>query len=116
VQVDFYMLLALMLHRVGGEVDGADVVAVDQGGALEGAVELVYKLAHPGCFGHAVGHNAILGLSAGARDDGLPLGGLRVEVGTEEHSIARGGPTSVWTASPVGVGVDHEFRRRGWSE
>jgi hypothetical protein len=30
VQVDLHMLRALMLHRIGGEVDGADVVAVDE--------------------------------------------------------------------------------------
>jgi hypothetical protein len=39
------MLRALMLHGVGGEVDRADVVAVDEGGALEGTVELVEELA-----------------------------------------------------------------------
>jgi hypothetical protein len=39
------MLHALMLHGVGGEVDRADVVAVDEGGALEGTVELVEELA-----------------------------------------------------------------------
>ena len=37
----------LMLHGVGGEVDRADVVAVDEGGALEGVVELVEELAQP---------------------------------------------------------------------
>jgi hypothetical protein len=50
--------------------------------ALEGAMELLEKLAQPGCLGHAVGHNAILGLSAGARDDGLTLGDPGDEVGT----------------------------------
>jgi hypothetical protein len=30
-----------MRHGTGGEVDGADVVAVDEGGALEGAAELM---------------------------------------------------------------------------
>jgi hypothetical protein len=30
-----------MLHGIGGEVDGADVVAVDEGGAMKGVVELV---------------------------------------------------------------------------
>jgi hypothetical protein len=33
-----------MLHGIGGEVDCADVVAVDEGGALEGTVELVEEL------------------------------------------------------------------------
>jgi hypothetical protein len=110
------MLRALMLHGVGGEVDRADIVAVDEGGALEGTVELVEELAQPGGLCHAVGHGTILGLSAGARDDGLTLGGPRDEVGAQEHSVTGGGPARVGTASPVSVGVDHELRRRGWSK
>jgi hypothetical protein len=106
----------LILHRIGGEVDYADVVAVDEGDALEGTVELVEELSQPGGLCHAVGHGAVLGLSTGARDDGLPLGGPGDEVSAQEHGVTGGGSTRVWTASPVGVGVDHEFRRRGWSE
>jgi hypothetical protein len=74
MQVDLYVLRALMLHEVGGEVDRTDVVAVDESGALEGTVELVEELTQPGGLGHTVGHGTVLGLSAGARDDGLPLG------------------------------------------
>jgi hypothetical protein len=116
VQIDLHVLRALMLHGVGGEVDCADVVAVDEGGALEGTVELVEELSQPGGLCHAVGHGAVLGLSTGARDDGLPLGGSGDEVDAQKHDVTGGGSTHVWTASPVGVGVDHEFRRRGWSE
>jgi hypothetical protein len=116
VQVDLHVLRALMLHGIGGEVDGADIVAVDKGGVLEGTVELVEELSQPGGLGYAVGHGAVLGLSTAARDDGLPLGGTRDEVGAQEHGVTGGGSTHVWTASPVGVGVDHEFRRRGWSK
>jgi hypothetical protein len=116
VQVDLYVLRALMLHGVGGEVDRTDVVAVDESGALEGTVELVEELAQPGGLCHTVGHGTVLGLSAGARDDGLPLGGPRDEVGTQEHGVTGGGPTRVGTASPVSIGVDHELRRRGWAE
>jgi hypothetical protein len=116
VQVDLHVLRALMLHGIGGEVDCTDVVAVDEGGALEGTVELVEELSQPGSLCHAVGHDAVLGLSTGARDDGLPLGGPGDEVGAQEHDVTGGGSTCVWTASPVSVGVDHEFRRRGWSE
>jgi hypothetical protein len=105
-----------MLHGVGGEVDRADVVAVDEGGALEGTVELVEELAQLGGLCHAVGHGTVLGLSAGARDDGLSLGGLRDEVGAQEHGIVGGGPVRVGTTSPVNIGVDHKLRRRGWSE
>jgi hypothetical protein len=41
------VLRALMLHGIGGEVDRADVVAVNEGGALQGDVELVEELAQP---------------------------------------------------------------------
>jgi hypothetical protein len=101
------MLRALMLHRIGGEVDGTDVVAVDEGGALKGAVELVEELAHPGGLRHAVGHSAVLGLGVGAIDDGLPLGGPGDEVGAQEHGIAGSRPARVGAAFPVSVGVDH---------
>jgi hypothetical protein len=110
------MFHALMLHGIGGEVDGADIVAVDEGGALEWAVELVEELAQPGGLRHAVGHDAVLSLCAGAGDDGLPLGGPGDEVGTQEYDIAGCGAACVRAAGPVGVGVDHELQRRGWSE
>jgi hypothetical protein len=94
-QVDLHMLCALMLHGIGGEVDGADVVAVDEGGTLKGYVELMEELTHLGGLCHAVGHNAVLGLHAGAGDDGLSLGDPRDEVGAYEHGITGGGPTRV---------------------
>jgi hypothetical protein len=75
VQVDLHVFRALMLHGIGGEVDLADVVAIDEASALERAVELVEKLTQPGGLCHAVGHNAALGLLAGVGDDGLPLVG-----------------------------------------
>jgi hypothetical protein len=67
------VLRALMLQGIGGEVDRVDVVAIDESGALEGAVKLMKKLTKPGSLGHAIGHTVILGLSAGVGDDGLPL-------------------------------------------
>jgi hypothetical protein len=76
----------------------------------------VEELAHRGCFCHAIGNSAVLSLSAGVGDDGLSLGGPRDEVGAQEHGIAGGAPTRVGAADPVSVGVDHKFRRRGWSE
>jgi hypothetical protein len=116
VQVDLHVLRALTLHEIGGEVDRADVVAVDEGSTLEGAVELLKKLAQPGGLSHAVGQSAVLGLSAGARDDRLALGGLGDGVGAQEHGINGSGATRVGTASLVSVGVDHKLRHRGGSE
>jgi hypothetical protein len=36
VKVDLHVLRALMLQGIGGKLDYADVVAVDESGALEG--------------------------------------------------------------------------------
>jgi hypothetical protein len=82
-----------MLHEIGGEVDRDDIVALDEASALEGAMELVEKLAQPGGLCHTVGHNTVVGLHAGVGDDGLPLGSLGDEVGTQEHGITGSGPT-----------------------
>jgi hypothetical protein len=106
----------LMLHGVGGEVDHADVVTVDEGDALKRAMELLEYMAHPVGLCHAVGRNVVLDLCAGAGDDELPLGAPGDEVGAQEHGITRSGLARVGTASPVSVGVDHELRRRGGSE
>jgi len=38
VKVDFHVLGTLMLNGVGGEVDGADVVAVDEAGRIQRVV------------------------------------------------------------------------------
>jgi hypothetical protein len=105
-----------MLHEIGGEVDRADVVAVDEAGALEGAVELMEKLTQPQGLCHAVGYSTVLGLRAGVGDDGLPLGGPGDKVGAQEHDITGSGSAHVGTASSVSVGVDHELRRRGGSK
>jgi hypothetical protein len=41
VEVDLDMLRALVLNGVGGEVDGADVVAVDESALCQRRVELL---------------------------------------------------------------------------
>jgi hypothetical protein len=59
----------------------------------------------------------VLGLSAGAGDDGLPLRGPRNEIGPQEHDIARGGPTRIEEADSGSVDVDNHFRsQRGSKE
>jgi hypothetical protein len=71
VKINLNMLSALMLNEVGEEVDDADIVAVDQSGPRYGAVQLHKKLVKPARLCHAVGHDAVLHLSAGMRDDVL---------------------------------------------
>jgi hypothetical protein len=40
VKIDLHVLRVLMLHRIG-EIDHVDIAIVDEGGALEGPVELL---------------------------------------------------------------------------
>jgi hypothetical protein len=47
VEINLDMLGALMLDGVGGEVGGADVVAIDQSGLRQGVVQLHKQLMKP---------------------------------------------------------------------
>jgi hypothetical protein len=88
MKINFHMPGAMMLNRVGGEVHGADVVAVDNGAPRRRGLELVEQLTQLSDLSHAVGNDTILGLSAGAGDDGLPLGRPGNQVVPQEHRIA----------------------------
>jgi hypothetical protein len=46
------------------------------------------KMTMPESFAHTIGHRAILGLNAGAGNDGLPLRGPGDDVGAQEHGAA----------------------------
>jgi hypothetical protein len=113
VEINLDMLGALVLNEVGGEVDGADIVTVDQSGPRQGTVQLHKQLTKPTRLCHAIGHDVVLYLSARMRDDVLTLRGPGDEVVTQEHRIARSGPASVGTTGPVSFCVDDEIQRRG---
>jgi hypothetical protein len=68
------------------------------------------QLMQPSGLSHTVGNGAILGLCAGARDDGLSLGRSGHQVVPQEHRIAECRATSVWTTGPISVCVDDEVR------
>jgi hypothetical protein len=88
MKINLHMLGALMSNGVGEEVHGVDVVAVDKGAPRRQDLELVEQLSQPSDLSHAVGNGMILDLSAGAGDDGLPLGQPGNQVVPQEHSIA----------------------------
>jgi hypothetical protein len=113
VEVDLDMLYALVLNGVGGEVDGADVIAVDESALRQRSMELLEELPEPTSFSYAVGHSAILSLGARAGDDILALGGPGDEIVTEKHSVARGGPMCIRATRPVRIRVDRQLRGGG---
>jgi hypothetical protein len=64
VQVDLHMLRPLMLNWVSGEVNDADIVAVDERALCEGAVELTQELSKLCRLCHAIRNNAVLRLAS----------------------------------------------------
>jgi hypothetical protein len=113
VKINLNMLGALVLNGVGGGVDGTDVVAVDQSGPRQGAVQLHKQLTKPTHLCHAVSHGAVLRLSAQTGDDVLTLQGPGDKVVTQEHRVAQSGSTNVETTGPVSISIDNEVQRRG---
>ena len=111
VQVDLHVLRPLILNGVGGEVHGADVVAVDERALGERAVELRQELSKSGRLRHAVSDSTVLRLDTRAEDNRLPLGRPGDQVAAQEDGVAGSGAASVQTASPVSVGVDNQLSR-----
>ena len=74
VEIKLNVLRALMLDWVASQVDGGDVVRIDQSGLLKGTTELKEEVPEPRALGHNVGNTSVFSLNAGARYDGLSLG------------------------------------------
>ena len=88
VKINLNVHGALMLDGVGGHVDGADVVAIDQRSAPRRCMELEEKLTQPSGFGNAIGHGAILSFCTGSGHYVLPLRRLGNQVVPEEYRIS----------------------------
>ena len=89
MDIKLNVLGATMMNRVGGEVDGGDVVAVDYRGLLNRTRELVKKLTKPGALSNNVSHSVVLSLGARPRDGGLPLGRPRHQGWSKEDAVTR---------------------------
>ena len=113
VLVDLNMLGVLMLNEVGGEVDSADVIVVDECAPGEWTVKLLEQQAQPTLLSHTVGNRPILRLSTRARDDVLTLGGPGGKVVAEEHNVVRGGLTCIWATYPINISVDDKLEGGG---
>jgi hypothetical protein len=98
-----------VLNRVGGEVDDADVIAVDESALWQRSMELLEELPEPTSFSH----DAILSLDTWSGDDVLTLRGLGDEVIVEEHNVAWGGPACIRATRPICICVDHQLRGGG---
>ena len=62
VYIELNMLRSTMMDRVGGEVDGGDVVAVDERGLVNITKQLLEQLTELRAFSNGVSHCSILSL------------------------------------------------------
>jgi hypothetical protein len=74
VEINLHMLDVLMLNGVGGEVDGTDVVTVNQRALRQQTLELMEQLSQPGGLSHTICDSTVLSLHAGTRDDSMSFG------------------------------------------
>jgi hypothetical protein len=111
MQVNLHMLRPLMLNQVGGEVHGADVVAVDKGALGERAVKLGQELSKSGHLHHAVSSSPVLRLSTRAGDNRLSLGRPGDQVAAEEDGITCGRAARVRAPHLVSVSIDNQLSR-----
>jgi hypothetical protein len=111
VKVDLHMLGALVLYKVDGEVNGADFVAIDEAGGVEGVVQFLEKLLQPGNFSNIVGDSTIFSLGATPGNGVLSHGRPGNEGASKKDSVAEGGAASVWAAGPVSVRVHNKLSR-----
>ena len=89
VKVNLHMFRALMLNRVGREVNCTDIVAINQSRLGKRIVELLEKLSKPGGLSNSIGDSPILSLYIGARDDRLAFGRPGDQVIAQENNISR---------------------------
>ena len=105
VDVDLDMLGTTMMDGVGGHIDNADIVAVDNRSQGNRDVRLLEELPQPAALGHNMGHSVILRLIIGAGHRSLALGGPGHQIVTEEDAEAGGREACVGVAYLVSVGV-----------
>jgi len=83
VKINLNMFGALMLYGIGRHVDGADIIAVNQGSSANRCMQLSKKLAQP----RNLCDSSVFGLSTGTRNCSLALGGPGDEIVTKEDRI-----------------------------
>jgi len=73
VEINLDMLCALMLNRIGGEVNSTDIVTVDQSRLGQRAMKLLKQLTKPSSPCNSISDSPILCLGTGARYSRLML-------------------------------------------
>jgi hypothetical protein len=75
VDVNFNVLRATMMDRVGSHIDSTGVVTEDDCRRRDGCMKLLEQLTKPTSLSHSVRNGTILSLRARTRNSSLSFGG-----------------------------------------
>jgi hypothetical protein len=109
VEINLNMLHALMLNRVGRQVDDTDIVTIDKCAMRQRGVQLHEQLEKSTSLCINIGNSLVLCFCARARYRVLPFGGSGDEVVTKEDCIPRSGVASVVAFDPISIRVYHKL-------
>ena len=85
MKIDLNMFRSLVLHRIGGHVDGTDIVTIDQRSMAKWSLEFTKKLTQPRNFCHSISNGVIFSFSTGAGDSVLSFGRPEVDFRVSEQ-------------------------------
>ena len=111
VDIQFNVLGTLVLHRIRRKVDGRHIVTVDNGGLVDGDVEVSEKLTKPTSLGHSIGYCSVFRFCAGARHGWLPFGGPGHKRVADVNAVTRRGSSIVRAARPICIRVGKDVAR-----
>lgn len=111
VKVNLDMFGSLVLHGVGEEVCGADVLAVHYCYSSRWATKFLKELAQPCGLSDTVCDSSIFSLCAGAGHCWLPFRRPGDKVGAEKYTKTGRGLPCIRTAGPIGVEIGNEFSK-----
>jgi hypothetical protein len=90
VEVNLHMFSALMLDRILGHVNGADIVTIHKSRLAQRSMKLSEELPQPSSFSNGIGNCSIFSLSTGVGNGVLALGRPRDEIVPNKDRITGG--------------------------
>jgi hypothetical protein len=89
VEIYLNMFCALVLNRIGGEINCTDVITINQSTLGQRAIEFMQQLAQPASVNNSIFHCMVFSSCTGPRNYILALGGPGNEIATNEDPIRK---------------------------
>ena len=112
VNIYLYMFCVLMLNRIGGQINGTDVITIHKCSRRRWVVKLAKQVMQPTSLSNSICNSPILSFSTGSRNGTLSLGRPREEVLTHKNTVTGSGATCGGATSPIGIRIGNKTTRR----